>query len=161
MEEAICGGVKTWQPGSILSNERQAIKRQAAQSGCTYAGPCSAPSALSRLGVRCLWRLFCLLTIQAKSTSGQSGRVAQPWHSSVGNGEEPREQKSEPVRIRQCTTTGGPSHLGTQRECEKQQRQRRGQGPSKSLSPALSFSTLVHCLQLCDTVHQTLLHRCL
>lgn len=39
MEEAICGGVKTWQPSSILSNERQAIKRQAAQNGCMYARP--------------------------------------------------------------------------------------------------------------------------
>ncbi|XP_058508144.1 transcription factor COE3-like [Solea solea] len=69
MEEAICGGVKTWQPGSILSNERQAIKRQAAQThnsprhprpDSTPAHPrcCGSHAVLQVKAVlqRCPWR---------------------------------------------------------------------------------------------------------
>lgn len=72
MEEAICGGVKTWQPVSILSNERQAIKRQAAQNGCMYA----RPAALRFRPCWCdVWQ-FSLgasraLTTSAKFSSGQ------------------------------------------------------------------------------------------
>lgn len=72
MEEAICGGVKTWQPGSILSNESQAIKRQAAQSGCTYARPAApwfgAPDMLQFFqGSSGHWPL------QPSSTRGRGG----------------------------------------------------------------------------------------
>lgn len=71
MEEAICGGVKTWQPVSILSNERQAIKRQAAQRGCVYVRPAEPWFWPPWYATFSLGGVFGALTAPAKFLSGQ------------------------------------------------------------------------------------------
>lgn len=81
MEEAICGGVKTWQPSSILSNERQAIKRQAAQNGCMYATICALPPLRYVAFFGPLLLVTGALTVAAKFISGQEwllGRGVTP-----------------------------------------------------------------------------------